>query len=103
MAGKRKPAKLAIRGVGGGNKNEEPIERFRVVDPQGVPIYLASEEGLSLPDAVRLATGLVTPGGISQIGPDGELYPGNVDLTNPAEPVFTSVTPIPEPPEEEAA
>lgn len=100
MAGKRKPAKLAIRGVGA-NKTEEPTERFRVVNPQGEPIYLASEEGLTLIDAVRLATGLVTPGGISQIGPEGKLYPGNVDVTDPFEPVFTSLEPIPVEEEEE--
>lgn len=101
MAGKRKMAKISTRGIGLPKKDEGPQERFRVIDPQGEPIYLKSEEGLTLIEAVRLASGLVTPGGVAQIGPDGNLYPGWVDNSDPFEPSFTPVTPVPEPEDEE--
>lgn len=101
MAGKRKMAKISTRGIGLPKKDEGPQERFRVTTPQGELIYLKSEEGLTLIEAVRLAVGLVQPASVAQIGPDGKLYPGNVDNSDPFEPVFTSLEPVPEPVEEE--
>lgn len=101
MAGKRKMAKISTRGIGMPKKDEGPQERFRVTTPQGELIYLASEEGLTLVEAVRLAIGLVQPASVAQIGPEGKLYPGNVDNSDPVNPVFTSLEPIPVEEEEE--
>lgn len=97
MAGKR--AKTAVRGLGMKKKDEGPVYRYAVIGEGGYPIYgFASEtdeglryrgEGTDLADAVRLAKGLVTPGGIAILGPDKILYPGRVDGEDGFEPTFT--------------
>jgi hypothetical protein len=101
MAKNKKPAKLAIRPKGA-EVDPSADYRFRVTTPSGDPIYLASEGGLTLTEAVRLARGLVQDASVAQIVGD-QLYAGSVDLSNPSEPIFTSVEPIPEVQEEVAA
>jgi len=100
----KKNAKMANRNVGLPKKNDnEPQAQFRVITPAGEPIYLVTENGISLTEAVRRAQGLVADAAIAQIGPDGDLYPGSVDLTDAANPVFTPLTPLPVEEEEVAA
>lgn len=86
----RKPAKIAFGGI---KKNTEPEQLFRVTTPAGEPIY-ASCAGVPLSDAVRLASSLLAPASVAEVGPDGRLYPGNVDLSG-SEPVFEPLSPLP--------
>jgi hypothetical protein len=80
MAGKAKkrPAKMATRGLGtqaaGG---DDGGARYAVVDTEGVRVYPGA--GVSLPEAVRLATSLVMKAGVARIEADGTLTRGRVD------------------------
>jgi hypothetical protein len=80
MAGKAKkrPAKMATRSLGtqaaGG---ADDGVRYAVVDPEGARIYPGA--GVSLPEAVRLATSLVSTAGVARIEADGTLTRGRVD------------------------
>jgi len=101
----KKKAKIAGRGIGMmGKKDQGPVYRYAVVDKSGYPIYgFASEteeglryrgEGTDLADAVRLAKGLVTPGGVALLGPDNILYGGKVEGEDTFEPKFMPVETI---------
>lgn len=92
-------AKTAVRGIGAKKKDAGPVRLYTVVNSDGYPVYgtaTKTEEGLrynqsgtDLYDAVRLAKGLITPGGVAIIGPDGCLYGGRVDGEDTFEPEFT--------------
>jgi hypothetical protein len=80
MAGKakKKPAKMATRGLGGqaAGGGDDGI-RYAVVDTEGIRVYPGG--GVTLPEAVRLATSLVIKAGVARIEADGTLTRGRVD------------------------
>lgn len=80
MAGKakKKPAKMATRGLGaGGGAAADDGVRYAVVDTDGARVYPG--DGVSLPEAVRLATSLVMTAGVARIEADGTLTRGRLD------------------------
>jgi hypothetical protein len=80
MAGKAKkrPAKMATRGLGAqAAGGADDGVRYAVVDTEGIRVYPGG--GVTLPEAVRLATSLVMKAGVARIEPDGTLTRGRVD------------------------
>ena len=74
---KNKPAKMANRNIGANETVKDDGEKYAVVGMNGKPIYPGG--GVTLNEAVRLATSLVDGGGLAHIEADGSLTPGRLD------------------------
>ena len=74
MAEKRKPAKMANRNVGAETIKDDG-DKYAVVR-DGARVYGGG--GVSLGEAVRLATSLASGAGVSRVDPGGTLTVGSV-------------------------
>lgn len=74
---KNKPAKMANRNIGSGETVKDDGQKYAVVNGAGKPVYPG--EGVTLNEAVRLATSLVSGAGLARIESDGGLTPGRLD------------------------
>jgi hypothetical protein len=74
---KKKPAKMANRNIGANEAVKDDGEKYAVVAANGKPVYLGT--GVTLNEAVRLATSLVDGAGLAHVNADGSLTPGRLD------------------------
>ena len=72
----KKPAKMANRNVGAETIKDDGVKYAVVRD--GARVY-GNTEGVSLGEAVRLATTLAETAGVSRIDDDGALTPGTLN------------------------
>jgi hypothetical protein len=75
MAEKKKPAKMANRNVGAETIKDDGDKYVVIRD--GIRVY--GGNGVTLGEAVRLATSLVASAGISRLDADGTLTKGTVN------------------------
>jgi hypothetical protein len=75
---KKKPAKMANRNIGTVEAVKDDGDKYAVIGTNGKPVYPGG--GIGLHEAVRLATSLVSGGGLARVEDDGTLTPGRVEL-----------------------
>ena len=76
---KKKPAKMANRNIGTVEAVKDDGDKYAVMGMNGKPVYPG--DGIGLHEAVRLATSLVSGGGLARVESDGTLTPGRVELS----------------------
>jgi hypothetical protein len=79
MAQKRKPARTAGRSAAAPEAVKDDGARYAVVGASGRRIYPG--QGVTLTEAVRLATSLVDGAGLARVEEDGTLTLGRLDTT----------------------
>jgi hypothetical protein len=73
----KRPAKMGNRNIGSGETVKDDGEKYAVVNGAGRPVYPG--DGVTLNEAVRLATSLVSGAGLARVESDGALTPGRLD------------------------
>jgi hypothetical protein len=73
----KRPAQMANRNIGSGETVKDDGGKYAVVNDAGKPVYPGN--GVTLNEAVRLATSLVSGGGLARVESDGALTPGRLD------------------------
>jgi hypothetical protein len=86
MAPKKKPAKMANRNIGAEAVKDDG-DKYAVIAADGRPVYPG--RGVTLNEAVRLGTTLVTAAGIARVEADGTLTPGRIGQAG----LFETATP----------